>query len=415
MRVVLIAPEFIPNWGGIGTYCIELARYLSVQNDIELHVVAPLRRMGSIEYSRSKILGYFSERIHVHLLGSADETFLYNAGFQLNIWRYLPQILKEQRIELIHSQHAHMSDILFQLSASHHVPSITTVHSTVRNQYEGIRATHQSWSEMDASEKYELLLYPWLRVAEEFYLRRSDNLIPVSEWTRDYIRTNYSLESRTSQVIYNGVDTERFRPLTSSDIPFLEKIAEPIILYASRLTVARGAHLLARAIPLILSENRKVHFVFAGAGNIEGLHETLRSCRVPRENYTLLGYVDYDDLPALYRSAYAFIMPSSWENLPFKLLEAMSSGVPVVTTNVGGIPEVVQNGINGLFTSRNENDLAQRIVELLEDEALSKRLGRNARNTVQEKFNWNKTATQTKKVYEHTLAQDHSYSKFDKS
>jgi glycosyltransferase involved in cell wall biosynthesis len=257
---------------------------------------------------------------------------------------------------------------------------------------------------MDISEKYELWLHPWLRVAEEFYLRRSDNLIPVSEWTRDYVRTNYSLDSRTSQVIYNGVDTERFRPLTSSDTPFLENIAERIILYASRLTVARGAHLLARAIPLVLSKNRDAHFVFAGGGNIEGLHATLRSCRVPSENYTILGYVDYEDLPALYRRAYAYIMPSSWENLPFKLLEAMSSGVPVVTTSVGGIPEVVQNGINGLFTSRNENDLAQHILDLLDDEALSRRLGRNARNTIQERFNWNTTATRTREVYEDTLS-----------
>ena len=404
MRVLLIAPEFMPNWGGIGTYCIELARYLSLRNDVDLHVVAPQRKIGSFEYSSSKILQYFGERIHLHLLGSAEETFLYNAGFQLKIRRYLPQIVKEHRIDLVHSQHAHMSDILFQLFATHHVPCITTVHSTIRNQYEGIRATHQSWQEMDPSEKYELWLYPWLRTAEELYLRRSDNIIPVSEWTKGYLRTHYSLASRTNPVIYNGVDSERFRPAKSSDISLLGKIADPIILYASRLTVARGAHLLARAIPIILNENRKIHFVFAGGGNIDGLRETLRICRIPRENFTLLGYVDYDDLPAFYRDAYAFVMPSSWENLPFKLLEAMSSGLPVVTTNVGGIPEVVENEINGLFISRDENDLAQHIVELLEDETLAKRLGRNARATVEQKFDWRTTAIQTKKVYEQTLA-----------
>lgn len=409
MRTVLIAPEFIPNWGGVGTYCIELARSLSARSDIELHVVAPLRCIdgSNTKYTESQILDYFHHRVHLHMLGKANETYLYNMGFQYRTWKHLPDILKEYQIELIHSQHAHMPDIMLKWAGiSHRVPTVTTVHSTVRNQYEGIRGTSQAWSEMDSSEKYELVMYPFLRVAEEFYLRKCDERIFVSRWTRDYVRANYSAECTTGRVIHNGVDTERFRPKESSDEPILKDIADPIILYASRLTVARGAHLMARAIPLVLKENREVHFVFAGAGNTKALLGTLKMAGVPRNKYTVLGYIDYEDLPALYRRAYGYVMPTSWENLPFKLLEAMSSAVPVVTTNVGGIPEVIQHGHNGLFAPRDQRGVAERIVELLGDRELARRLGRNARNTVLENFSWSDTARKTVDVYESLLYQD---------
>jgi len=406
MRTVLIAPEFIPNWGGVGTYCIELARSLSARSDIELHVVAPLRCLDVSKTSstESEILDYFHHRVHLHLLGRANETFFYNVGFQYRTWRHLPRILKEYQIDLIHSQHAHMPDIMLKLTGMpHRVPAVTTVHSTVRNQYEGIKETGQAWSEMDTSEKYQLVLYPFLRVAEESYLRRCDERIFVSRWTRDYVLANYSLDCSTGRVIHNGVDTERFRPQESSDKPILSDISDPIILYASRLTVARGSHLLARAIPLVLKENREVHFVFAGAGDTEALLDTLEMAGVPRDKYTVLGYVDYEDLPALYRRAYGYVMPTSWENLPFKLLEAMSSGVPVVTTNVGGIPEVVQHGHNGLFAARDKKSVAERIAELLADRGLARKLGRNARNTILENFSWSVTARKTADVYQSLL------------
>ncbi len=406
MRIALIAPEFLPNWGGVGTYCIELARFLTARSDIELHVVAPLRRFGPVEYSESKISAYFQNRIHLHLLGTAGETFLYNSGFQLRVWRHLPRIIREHHIDIVHSQHAHMPDILFKLrSASHHVPTVATVHSTVKNQYDGIKATGQSWAEMESSEKYELLLYPMLRTAEAFYLRRSDALICVSRWTLDHLPGKGAIDRSITQVINNGVDTKRFRPREPSDreLP-LSKVSDPIVLYTSRFTAARGAHLLARAAPMILKSTKEVHFAFVGGGDHELLRSILRRLNVPPDKYTIVGYVEHDEMPSLYRCAYAYAMPTSWENMPFKLLEAMGSGLPVVTTNVGGIPEVVRDGYNGLLISREEKSVSEAILRLLEDRGLAKRLGENARSTVVDNFSWGTTTEKTMRVYEQLLA-----------
>jgi glycosyltransferase involved in cell wall biosynthesis len=407
MKIALIAPEFLPNWGGVGTYCIELAKHLSGDKDVEVHIITLTRciKGSDVTYTEADILDYFNNKIYLHIVSNAKETFAYNVGFQYQIFRKLPKIIKENGIELLHSQHAHMSDILLKLrnSTQIKIPTVTTIHSTIKTQYQGIKATNPSWLEMDPSERYEFALYPFLLAAEKFYLMNSNNLIFVSHWTENQVKTNYQFANLNTSVIHNGVDANEFSPSKSSDSDILDNIQDPIILYASRLTVARGAHVLARAIPQVLEKNRKVHFVFAGSGNVKPIHDILQANGVPKEKYTLLGYVDYRDLPSLYAKAYAYVMPTSWENLPFKLLEAMSSALPVITTNVGGIPEVIEDGSNGLFVPRNPSNIARSVIQLLNDEQLAKRLGDAARKTVLKNFTWARTVERTKEVYKSML------------
>jgi glycosyltransferase involved in cell wall biosynthesis len=400
MRIALIAPEFLPNWGGVGTYSLELSKYISRRNDIELHVITLIRSIGGITYTEPEILSYFDNRIHVHVLGDARETFLYNIGFQYRVSRELPGIVRDYGIDVIHSQHAHMPDLFLKLRKIN-AASVVTIHSTVRTQYEGIRAAKQPWSELDASEKYELMLHPMLEIAERFYLSRSMNLICVSNWTRNHLESHYLGKSVKSCVIHNGVDSDTFRPDRSSRSQVLPNVDDPIVLYASRLTAARGAYLLARAIPRILEKNKRVHFVFVGAGRSEQLVAFLRKSGVPATKFTILGYVKYDELPDIYARAYVYVAPTSWENFPFKILEAMSSGKPVITTNVGGISEVIKDSYNGIFTSRNSAAIAQDVIRLLDNAELARELGRNARDTILRDFTWEKTGERTKRFYEH--------------
>ena len=413
-KIGLIAPELLPNWGGVGTYCVELAKHLAENGNFEVHIITLIRNIkgsngSSISYTESDILNYFNHKIYLHIISNAKETFLYNSDFQYQLFRKLPEIVRDNGIELLHSQHAHMSDILCKLRMK--IPTVTTIHSTIKTQFQGIRITNQKWSEMDSSEKYQLALYPMLRAAERFSLSKSNRQtnIFVSQWTKNHIKENYNFAQMDGPVIHNGVDANQFTPSKSSDSHILEDVTDPIILYASRLTVARGAHVLAQAIPTILKENQNVHFVFAGSGYTKPLFDIFEAKGVPKEKVTVLGYIDYKDLPSLYAKAYAYVMPTSWENLPFKLLEAMSCAKPVVTTAVGGIPEVVKNGYNGLFTFRKPDAIAEKVIQLLDDEQLAKRLGHNARRTVLDNFTWDKTTMKTEKVYKELLYSSGKY------
>ncbi|MEM2280868.1 MAG: glycosyltransferase family 4 protein, partial [Candidatus Bathyarchaeia archaeon] len=110
-------------------------------------------------------------------------------------------------------------------------------------------------------------------------------------------------------------------------------------------------------------------------------------------------------LPMLYQAADIFVLPSIYENLPFALLEAMATALPVVTTSVGGIPEVIQNGRNGLLSIPLDfHDLADKILYLLENPGFASEIGVSGRKTVKDKFNWQKIVRQVLEVYDRVLA-----------
>lgn len=400
IKVCLIAPEFLPNWGGVGTYCIELAR--AIADKVEFHVATLERedRRRAV-YSRDDMLDFFNDKIEVHVLGKydANDTFFYNAKMQMAVYKKLPSIITENDIDLVHSNFPHMPDILLKLSEKVDIPCVTTVHTTIEGQKDGIRASHLNFFQMDLSEKCTLLMYPILKLAENLYLKRARNLITVSNWMEDMIKKNYPFITNLC-VVHNGVDVEKFIPNNSS-FDLQKDVSDPVILFTSRLTATKGVHYLIYAIPKILRRNREAHFVFAGAGPKEKWINLLKRMKVDEKFYTFLGYVDYQELPMLYAKANIFVVPSLYENLPLRILEAMSCESAVVASNICAIPEAILNRKNGLLIPPGSvSDLVDCLLTLLEDEGLRKRLGRNARRTAIERFSWDVIATKMLRTYE---------------
>src|SRR3972149_10282946 len=91
MKICMLAPEFLPVWGGVGTYIVDLVRHLP--KDTEVHVVTPMRegfgkdKISSSDYDFSK---YFGNNVHVHFISDANDTFVYNAKFQYSCLRQVP-------------------------------------------------------------------------------------------------------------------------------------------------------------------------------------------------------------------------------------------------------------------------------------------------------------------------------------
>jgi glycosyltransferase involved in cell wall biosynthesis len=254
---------------------------------------------------------------------------------------------------------------------------------------------------MDFSEKSTLLLYGGLRVAEELYLRKSENFVTVSNWMKSQIRQKWPFMANT-RVIHNGVDTERFPPKVREG--FLSEIPDPIVLFSSRLTVAKGLDTLIHAIPKVLKEN-KAHFVLTGAGQTRPWINLLDKLKIPRSCYTFLGYVDYQLLPSLYAKSDVFVAPSLYENLPIRILEAMACECPVVASNICAVPEAIEDGENGILVNPNDADgLSKAISTLLEDKDYRTKLGRNARRTVLENFSLKTLTKEVVATYEEVCA-----------
>ncbi len=406
IKLALLAPEFLPNWGGVGTYCVELTRHLA--DKLDLHVITLTRKIDDSKssYSEQEMLDYFDNNINVHVLTNAKDTFLYNIKFQYKILKELPKLEKKYGLDIVHSHHAHMSDVLYKVRENS-IPTVTTIHTTIGGQRESIDAAGLPFYKLAPSEKWQVLLYRPLLLFERYSLERCQNFITVSNWMRKILSEDFPYLSRNITTIYNGIDPNRFSPAKAKKgLASIKDINKPIVLFSSRMTTAKGAHFLINAIPKIIEKNKDVHFVFVGAGDSDPWISLLKRHGVGSKYYSFLGYLDYDDLPILYARASMYLLPTLYENFPFRMIEAMSCGTPVIGTEICAIPEAIEDGKNGiLIPPKNDEAIAEAVLRLLDDEGYSRKLGEKARKTVIEKFAWDNIITSIVKVYEEILSQ----------
>ncbi|NLB77188.1 MAG: glycosyltransferase family 4 protein, partial [Crenarchaeota archaeon] len=319
MKICMLAPEFLPVWGGVGTYIVELVRHLP--KDVEIHVVTPIRnslgkeKVSSYDYDFSSIFG---RNVQIHFISHANDTFFYNAKFQYNCLRQVPKLVKEHNIDIVHSHTAHMPDLLLNFRGLS-VPIVTTIHTTIRGQRQGTKNSGMGFSGLEFSEKLTYLTYPVLRCAETVYFLSKRHYITVSDWMKNKIKCEFpDLDSNSISVIHNSVDTDWFSPYPKS-------VKRDIVLFTGRLIAAKGICYLVEAIPRILQKYPDALFVFIGAGNCIPYQNRLRQLGVPARNFLFLGYLkDSKELVNYYRAASVYVAPTNYENLPIRILEAMA-------------------------------------------------------------------------------------------
>ncbi|NJD54145.1 MAG: glycosyltransferase family 4 protein [Candidatus Methanoperedens sp.] len=399
MNIALLAPEFMPNWGGAGTYTIGLAKNLSKKHNI--HVVTVRRKIDNDSvYTDEKILDFFENKIQIHTISNANDTFLYNAAFQYSCFRELPIICKENRIDIIHADVPHMSDVILRLLKSNK-NMVTTVHTIIEGHKEGILASGLDFSQMEASEKYTLELYPMLKLIQGLYLKRSRTIIAVSNWMKGLLEHNYRIKD--VNVIHNGVDHEQFSPDRKNTAGRFET-SKPVILFSGRFIALKGINILVRAMRYVISKTKCVHFAFAGPEANRKWVSMFENEGIPPEYYSLLGYIPHARMPEVYSNSSIFVLPSLTESFPFSILEAMSSGVAVIASNVGGVPEIIEDGVDGLLVPPGNSEiLAEKLLFLLDNESERIKISKKAREKVLEKFTSKIMTNQTEKIYEQIL------------
>jgi L-malate glycosyltransferase len=399
LRVCLLAPDFLPVWGGAGTYAVELTRELASR--VDLTILTLERTRGEGPYTKERMEQLFEHRVRVEVISEARENFRYNAAFQMAVLRRLPSMVRQERFDIVHSQHAHMPDLLYR-RFNHSPPIVRTVHSTIGHQRAGIWAAQQSGGKLEASENWQIALEPLLRMAEWITLRDTDQIVTVSHFMADEL-SRLGIPRQDIRVVYNGVRVDRFRPDASAAPTGMADLNGPIVLYSGRPTLLKGIGTLIDALPAILREVPSAHFAFAGGSEAEFRNLT-QGRNLPMDHIHLLGKLRYDDLPGVYAAADVAVAPSFRDNVPFWVLEAMSSGLPVVASRVGGIPELVTDGKTGVLVPPGSSDaLAKALIPLLQNRDRRKELGHAARNAVIERFNWARTATETVELYRATL------------
>ena len=174
-------------------------------------------------------------------------------------------------------------------------------------------------------------------------------------------------------IVPNGIDVKEYRKalMKASEKRFGRKQ----LLFVGNVRPVKGVEYLIRAMPIILREEPNAYLVIVGSyppNFVEKIPEDLK------DKVILTGFVNHEEIPAYMKGSDIFILPSLSEGFPNVLLEAMVSGLPIVATNVGGVPEIISNGENGfLIQPKSSKQLAEKVLLLLKDENLYKRISKN--------------------------------------
>ena len=184
------------------------------------------------------------------------------------------------------------------------------------------------------------------------------------------------------RVVCNAVDASLFSP---SDVPASE--AGVAIGYVGRLSPEKNPLLFVSLAARVAQAVPDARFIVAGDGPLREAMQSRASEYGVADRFEFRGVVG--TMPALYRTLDLVVLPSWHEGTPLTILEAMASGVPVVATAVGGVPELVAAGVTGLlFEAGNEADGGEAVLELAQDADRRRRMGREARARVLARFTW---------------------------
>jgi len=213
--------------------------------------------------------------------------------------------------------------------------------------------------------------------------------------------------SRKIRIIPNGVDCEVFDPRKYRARNARKKfgiLEENVIIFIGRLVKYKGVDYLLKALQLIKRDLQDVILVIVGDGAQKRHLEALCQKLDIHPNVRFLGWLPYEDIPLILSLASVLVYPSVNEGVTTVVLEAMSMAKPVVVTNAGCIPDVVQDGQTGFVVkTRNVPQLADAVLSILSDKKLAFLMGRHGRRLIQEKYSWNIIAKQHLKVYEEAL------------
>jgi spore coat protein SA len=225
---------------------------------------------------------------------------------------------------------------------------------------------------------------------------RKTPIVFCSEFLRKEAMSALPNHFEKTYVVHYGADEHKFHSGERS------RNSIPTIIYTGRLVPHKGVHVLLGAMRILEDIGISAKCLIVGGsgfGKSKPTEYTRKLDQIRASNTELLGYMTGDSLAEVLRKADVFCSPSIW-NDPFPLapLEAMASGVPVVASDVGGLPEALAHGGGVLVTANNEIALAAVLEKLVKDSSYREQLGKEAKVSFDTYFRWSVTRTQYERV-----------------
>lgn len=221
-------------------------------------------------------------------------------------------------------------------------------------------------------------------------LHHADLLFAVSRHVQAGLMAGGVLKERL-RVLYSGIEIPADQPHDTIDLKRLLALPPQarLIGTVANLFARKGYHVMIEALPLILAEMPDVHYVIIGGGDQE-YHTSLQQAVDNKGLRNHVHFIGHQSHVASYLTAFElYVHPALMEGFGIAVLEAMAMGKPVIATRIGGVPEIVEDGMTGILVPAGDAEaLAANVVTLLEDPDRASRMGHAGRERARDQFSW---------------------------
>ncbi|WP_304115108.1 glycosyltransferase family 4 protein [Mycolicibacterium bacteremicum] len=383
MKILMVSWEYPPVIiGGLGRHVHHLATELV---DAGHEVVVLSRRPTGTDPSTHPSTDEVSEGVRV--IAAAQDPHEFAFGTDMMAWTLAMGhsmiraglTLRDWQPDLVHAHDWLVAHPAIALAEYFDVPLVSTIHATEAGR-------HSGWVSGPVSRQVHAL--------ESWLVHESDSLITCSASMREEITELFGPGLAETTVIPNGIDTGGwpFAARRRHDGP-------PELLFFGRLEYEKGVHDAIAALPRIRRTHPGTTLTIAGDGTqLDFLTAQARKHKVLKAT-RFIGRVDHQGLVALLHRADAAVLPSHYEPFGIVALEAAATGLPLVTSNIGGLGEAVIDEVTGVSCPpRNVAALADAVRRVLDDPAAAQQRAETARDRLTD-FSWPTVADHTAGVY----------------
>jgi len=373
--------EFPPLGGGAGNATYYLLREFSKRKDIEVALVTSSVGAHAKEMFAPHITIY---RLDVNKSGNIHYQSLKDLlVYSWKAYWFCRKLIKNEQFDLIHAFFGIPCGFIAMKLSYHALKSSV-------NQEEGlpyIVSLRGSDVPFYSKRFFWLDTFFFKRLSRKIW-KNSNSVIANSKLLKELAQ--HTSSQQDIDVIHNGIDTQEFKVGTQTHGVFT-------ILSTSRLIKRKGITHLIQAFIDFNKKNKKSRLVLVGDGDLkERLEEEVRRAGIERR-VRFVGAISHDKMSEYYTQADVFVLSSLNEGMSNSLLEAMSSGLAIVTTNVGGTKELIEN--NGFIVRKGKNrDIVESLQRLYRDKTLLDTMKKNSRKKA-EQMSWKRAARDYMRIY----------------